>query len=508
MELEMGGQGNRRRFFVSYRHGAPDDVELARYLARELEAAGHEVFIDTALMVGTDWVVEIGERIGWCDFLVVLLSQRSLHSEMVQAEIRQAHQRRQREGKPKILPLRVGYEGPLDYELDAYLARRQQALWRTAADSPRILREILAQVLDEGREPTAAALSSSQPLDSGDRPVPAVDPRAFSAPGGTLRLDDPFYLERTSDALALERARLPGETVVIKAPRQLGKSSLLLRYLAACRALGKKVAFLDFSVLADLEMKDYPTLLGEIAGFLAHKLAGGVAVPKISRQAELTRFLEDVVLPAVGGPVVLAFDEVDRVLGRPFQADFFTLLRMWHNLRAGFESAWERVDLALVISTEPYLLIEAADRSPFNVTPPIELAGFSRDQCAQLNRCYGAPLGASELDELYVLLAGHPYLTRLAFYRLVSADRTSFRALMSASASGDGPFGDHLRALLLKLSAQPGLGAAMRAVIVGEATPEPNAYHRLHGSGLARREGNRVIASNRLYERFFGSVLK
>ena len=77
-------------------------------------------------------------------------------------------------------------------------------------------------------------------------------------------------------------------------------------------------------------------------------------------------------------PLTLAFDEVDRVLGRSYQSDFFSMLRLWHNRRAEPLSAWEDVDLALVIATEPYLLIDSKDRSPFNVATPIEPQAFDR----------------------------------------------------------------------------------------------------------------------------------
>ena len=71
-------------------------------------------------------------------------------------------------------------------------------------------------------------------------------------------------------------------------------------------------------------------------------------------------FIEDAILAHVPEPTTFAFDEVDRILGRPYQCDFFAMLRMWHNNRAQPLSVWESVDLALVIATEPYLLIDAA----------------------------------------------------------------------------------------------------------------------------------------------------
>ena len=71
-------------------------------------------------------------------------------------------------------------------------------------------------------------------------------------------------------------------------------------------------------------------------------------------QQKMTYFLEDKVLPAFEVPLVLAMDEVDSLLQTNFYRDFFGMVRSWHNLRASplhFEQ-WEKLNLALVISTE------------------------------------------------------------------------------------------------------------------------------------------------------------
>ena len=47
-----------------------------------------------------------------------------------------------------------------------------------------------------------------------------------------------------------------------------------------------------------------------------------------------------------------------------------------------------RLELSLVISTEPYLLISDAERSPFNIGVVIVLAPFNADECCELNRRY------------------------------------------------------------------------------------------------------------------------
>ena len=76
------------KLFLSYKRSIPADEKLAHAICDELKSAGHEVFIDVGMQIGTDWVAEIDRRIRWCDFLIVLLSEAAVKSEMVQAEVR------------------------------------------------------------------------------------------------------------------------------------------------------------------------------------------------------------------------------------------------------------------------------------------------------------------------------------------------------------------------------------------------------------------------------------
>lgn len=83
-------------------------------------------------------------------------------------------------------------------------------------------------------------------------------------------------------------------------------------------------------------------------------------------QEKLSRVLANYVLPKSDKPIMLALDDVDRLLKFDFRTDFFSLLRSWHNNRAT-DSRWRKLNIVLVISTEPHLLIADDNRSPFNV---------------------------------------------------------------------------------------------------------------------------------------------
>jgi len=165
-------------------------------------------------------------------------------------------------------------------------------------------------------------------------------------------------------------------------------------------------------------------------------------------QEKLTYVLEDYVLSestvAVNsGIVVLALDEADRLLQTEYYQDFFALVRSWHNNRA-YDDRWDRLNVVMVISTEPYLLIRDVTQSPFNVGLKLYLQDFDKDQVRGLNECHGSPVRDRDFSKLMDLFGGHPYLTRKALYTLV-VERLSWADLLRLAPTDHGPFGDHLR---------------------------------------------------------------
>jgi AAA domain-containing protein/TIR domain-containing protein len=499
-----------RRVFISYSHSEPDEVELANHLTTGLQRAGFDVFIDTGMLVGTDWVTEIERRIYWCDYLVVLLSRTAIASEMVQGEIRLAAKSRdERRGLPHLLPVRVRYVGPLDYELDSRLARIQYSRWESVDDSPRVLAELIAA--SRGTHLPEEPACSARPADTKPpRPLPRIDPRSLTVEGGALPSDEALYVTRNSDDVVVTLARRTGQTLVIKAAKQMGKSSLLVRYLSECmrQEPPKRLAFIDLSVLSRDDLGDYSTFLTQLAGTVLRSLdLPADAPPAIPNQLRMTWFVEDQVLRPTGGRVVFAFDAVDRLLGRPYQSDFFTMLRSWHNNRANLGAKWRHVDLALVISTEPYLLIDDDHRSIFNVGRTVLLDPFSLDDYRSLNEACGTNLPADRLEALWKLLGGHPYLTRLAFYWLVSDDRLTYDDLLVRAADERGPFGEHLRAMLLRLHQRPALLARLRLLETEGANLDDEVYYRLLAIGIVKKERGRAVIANDLYRQFFTTVL-
>ena len=227
--VDKSTQARTARVFLSYKRHVEPDQSLAQQMVSGLSEAGHAVFIDQRLTIGQAWAREIEAQVRQSDYLIVFLTADSSRSEMVRGEIEIARHHAAVNARPRILPVRVAFDGPLPYPLNAYLDSIQYASWTKPDDTPRLLNELLAaiggKVSPEFRTaPATAADASSQP-PSYAAPLPV--------PGGTLDVDDPWYLPRPTDAMALSAIRQPGQTLTIKGPRQMGKSSLLMRTVKA-----------------------------------------------------------------------------------------------------------------------------------------------------------------------------------------------------------------------------------------------------------------------------------
>ena len=510
--------------FICYTRSVKPDEQVANYLQDHFTAQGHEVFIDRTMRTGSDWLAEIDRKIRESDFLVALLSKTSADSEMVQAEIKRAYEYRKLQGRPRTLPIRVAYEGLLPYSIDAFVDPLQYTVWQSETDNERVAADILAAI--EGRlppqgpveaRPTPVSFSVAEDgrpvtqTDSLHPPLPEFDPRYLEAPGGVVKLRDTLYIERQSDRQLRNEILKLGTTTTIRAPRQTGKSSLLVRGISFARENGAKIVNLDLQRIDGDRLASPELFLRDLAEFIVRKLrldVGEVAKSwqsSLGPQDKLTYLMEDYVLPETDAPIILALDEVDRLLQTPFHSDFFALLRSWHNSRA-LDEQWDKLDLVMVISTEPYLLIADVNQSPFNVGLKLYLEDFDDVQVNDLNRRHGAPVADDDFPQLMELLAGHPYLTRKALYLLVTED-LSWGELLRVAAVDQGPFGDHLRRQQWLLRNEPDLRLALKQVVERQRCDDEMALFRLLQAGLIKGSGDFYTCRRDLYRRYFKDKL-
>jgi hypothetical protein len=326
-----------------------------------------------------------------------------------------------------------------------------------------------------------------------------------------MDLESQFYVARSQDALALDTIQRQGVTITIKGPRQMGKSSLLIRTMAAAVEAGKRVAFLDFQLFDKTALTDGDRFFRQFCAWLTDELELADRVEEfwslpLGNSQRCTRYMQRYLLKELGSPLVLAMDEVESVFDTEFRSDFFSMLRSWHNNRAS-NAIWKQLDLVLVTSTEPYQLIENLNQSPFNVGQVIELSDFPIEQVSDLNQRHGQPLNPSQVQQLMTLLGGHPYLVRRSLY-LIASGQLTVTELFAESAADRGPFGDHLRYHLFRMNDKKDLIQGLLQVIRNQSCPDERVFFRLRGAGLVRRDRQVVLPRCQLYAEYFQEHLR
>jgi hypothetical protein len=362
----------------------------------------------------------------------------------------------------------------------------------------------------DDKDTASDLLASFQPLNSLSQfSSLATDPAiaSFPAPGGAMGEDDQTYIERSSDKILATAATRRCETIVIKGPKQFGKSSLLNRYLTNCRTSGKHVLAVNFLGYESQVVSDYSRFLTRLGADLSRRLNNVLFQGRLTGQYEFLHFLEDILLRCIDKPVVLAFDETDRIFHQDYAQDFFSMIRMWHNERSDSTLVWNNVGLALVTSTEPKLFIVDPMRSPFNVGEKVLLCPFKLEEVEKLNLFYGSPLSLTECKDLHCFLGGHPFLTKEAFYIFAGPSPISFQLLIESSSRNEGPFGDHLRALISNIDMIDGLRQSLHEVITQQTVTRDEDYYRLNGAGIVAKKGNNIVFSTELYHQFFRRLL-
>ena len=346
------------------------------------------------------------------------------------------------------------------------------------------------------------------PSSSIPRPEIRFEPwAALEAPAGAVRPQSPFYIERAADSQLLHQLAGQGTTTTIQAGRQTGKTSLLTHAINAYQLEQSKLIYLDFHLVDETSGANLTSFLRFLSEAIAEQLdLEWDVVDRYWQTARnpaqtFNRFLQKEMLQRFDHTVLLAIDEADLLLGAEYQKHFFALLRAWDSRRA-FDADWRKLNLVMIISTHPYLLIDDVNLSPFNVGLTIRLKDFSFDQVADLNQRYGNPLKQNDISTLMDLVGGHPYLVRQAYYSLVTED-LSMTDLLRVANLPDGPFGKHLLFYLHSLKKNPTLLAAFQQLLRDQKLPDESLLERLVAVGLIQQEHGKWNARCSLYGDFF-----
>ncbi|HKP82076.1 MAG TPA: AAA-like domain-containing protein [Pyrinomonadaceae bacterium] len=271
------------------------------------------------------------------------------------------------------------------------------------------------------------------------RLLPATTRRVVLTPQpATTGYDPVWYVPRTeAEEIAKNYLKFPGTPVVLWGPFRSGKTTTLKYLIEQVRsntAIKSKIVTVNLGLLDSEAQKSLDTFLKEMARVVAEKFnTDSDLVDKNwnggTPNAKFTRLMRDHLLPRVeeNGRLVLAIDRADEIWRRPFRGDFFSLLRSW----AGDVDAeiFSRLRLILAVSSSPLFLIDDPNKSPFNLTDPIELKDLDPDQIRILAERYGLHWNNSDLQSVRNLVGGQPYLLRVLMFR-ANLNRTPVSQLL------------------------------------------------------------------------------
>jgi AAA-like domain len=351
-------------------------------------------------------------------------------------------------------------------------------------------------------------------------PAPSLQSPELESPVGLVPLDSTLYVERPSvESRCYEEIIRPGALIRIKAPSQMGKTSLMVRILDRAKQQNSDTANVVVRTVALSLQRAERCIFNDLDKFLRWFCASITRKLHLPHRVEeywsetfgsksnCTAYFEDCLLSDINGVLVLALDQVDEVFLHPEIADdFFTLLRSWYEEAAYGDSGnplWQNFRLVIVHSTEVYIPLDI-NKSPFNVGLAIDLQAFTPLQVFNLAQRYGLQLSEDELSALMQLVAGHPYLVQQALYHLARQDLT-LKQLVQTAATDAGIYCNHLHRHLRSLQEHPYLAAAYEQVLVS-STPvelEQLSAFKLHSMGLVKLHGNQVTPSCELYRRYF-----
>ncbi|NER38139.1 MAG: serine/threonine protein kinase [Oscillatoria sp. SIO1A7] len=334
-------------------------------------------------------------------------------------------------------------------------------------------------------------------------------------PAGAISLESRFYVKRhdPEEKIYAEMEK-PGALVRIRAPQEMGKTSLMLRLVNRAKQLGYQTVYLD---LHELDIEIFDTCNKFLRYFCA------TIVRELGLESKLDEYWDDdlgcktscnsyfqeYLLQSINSPLFLAIDEVDRVFEYPKIAkDFFSLLRLWHE-KSKMNLVWQKLRLAISYSTEihvPLQVKQSPFNAAFNVGLPVQLGYFSCQEVIELAKCYGFSwqIDGEEVNLLIKMVGGHPALVHLAIYHL-SQENITLPELLKIGCTATGIYANHLSRHQENICQNPGLAIALHKVVsVNEPVLlEPSQAHQLKNMGLIKLHQNQAVISCQLYGDYF-----
>lgn len=251
--------------------------------------------------------------------------------------------------------------------------------------------------------------------------------------GGTVQANaQGLYIPRQADQDLLQLCR-DSTFAYVLTPRQMGKSSLMMRTAETLYEEGTQAVVIDLTQIGtNLSAEQW--YLGLLTT-IVDQLMLSVNIYQwwqerhyLGVTQRLSQFFEQVLIAEMADPVVIFIDEIDTTLTLGFADDFYAAIRGLSVARAR-QSELRRLSFVLIGVATPSDLIQDAKRTPFNVGERVELSDFTQSEALPMATGLGldSPQAEQVLGWVLKWTGGHPYLTQRLCKALVDEGKLNWR---------------------------------------------------------------------------------
>ena len=325
----------------------------------------------------------------------------------------------------------------------------------------------------------------------------------LESPEGQVPLASDLYVERLNiEQTCYHEILQPRAFIRIKAPRKMGKTSLIARILDCGNSQNYHTVRLSLHQAGTQVFASSDRFLRWFCTNVTQQLGWESRLndywdEDMGALINSTIYFQGYLLKQLSNPIVLALDGIDQLFEYPEVAsDFFVLLRSWYEETRDI-SVWQKLRVVIAHAVEVYIPLPT-HRSPFNVGLAIELPTFNQEQVQDLAERHGLQLTKPELDQLMKLTGGFPYLIRLALYQSVRL-KFSVQTLVQDARSPTGIYQQHLQSQLGNLQQYPQLADAFQQVLTAPIQLEKEVAFKLKSLGLVHLIENQATVSCELY---------
>jgi hypothetical protein len=300
----------------------------------------------------------------------------------------------------------------------------------------------------------------------------------------------------------------------LKSPRQMGKTSLMMRLLHQAEQQGDRVVYLSLEQVTEQAWSSSDQLMHWFCASVClkaqHKFqqADYASLTQMVGSTLATQeYFESYLLPDLATALTISLDAVDRLFEYPhLYNNFFSLLRSLHE-SGKHNEILSKLRLIVSHAAEVYVPLDI-NRSPFNVGISVEMGEFTSDQVALLAAKHQLNWTQPEITSLMNIIGGHPFLIRLAMFEVASG-KISVSDLLASATSREGIFYlRHLAKIENIFNHQPDLLAAMVGVLSNRDSSalSQRVKAQMEGLGLVQVKGDSIVLRFELYRQYFTNL--